>query len=78
MDLEARVKKVLIETCGLQDYQIYNISHLQEDLNLDSLDRVELTLAIEEEFGIEIPDEDAEKIVTVGDIVKYIQDKTGD
>jgi len=77
MNIEERVKQIIAELQGLKDYQIYNISHLKDDLHLDSLDTVELTMALEDEFGIEIPDEDAEKIVTVNDIVQYIQDKSG-
>jgi acyl carrier protein len=77
MTIEERVKKIIAYLQGLKDYQIYNISHLKEDLNMDSLDAVELTMALEEEFWLEIPDEEAEKLLTVGDIVSYIQDKSG-
>lgn len=77
MSIEERVKKIIAELQGLKDYQIYNISHLKEDLNMDSLDAVELTMALEDEFGFEIPDEEAEKLLTVQNIVDYIQDKSG-
>ncbi len=78
MNIEERVKQIIAYLNGLKDYQIYNISHLKEDLHLDSLDSVELVMALEEEFGMDIPDEEADKLLTVQNILDYIQDKSGD
>ena len=70
-----RVKKVIAEKLGVDEATIKNDASFVEDLGADSLDTVELVMALEEEFGIEIPDEDAEKMATVGDAVKYIEEK---
>ncbi|MCS6985215.1 MAG: acyl carrier protein [Leptospiraceae bacterium] len=72
-----RVKKIIAEQLGVDEAEITNESHFIDDLGADSLDTVELVMALEEEFGIEIPDEDAEKIQTVGDVAKYIEEKLG-
>ena len=76
-NLEARVKKVIAEKLGVDEATIKNDASFVEDLGADSLDTVELVMALEEEFGIEIPDEDAEKLATVGDALRYIEEKAG-
>jgi acyl carrier protein len=70
-----RVRAIIVEQLGVNEDQVNDEASFQEDLGADSLDQVELVLALEEEFGIEIPDEDAEKIHNVGDAVKYITEK---
>ena len=75
-NIEQRVKKIVAEQLGVNEADIKNESAFVEDLGADSLDTVELVMALEDEFGIEIPDEDAEKIGTVGDAIKYIKAKT--
>jgi acyl carrier protein len=70
------VKKIVAEQLQVDPEQIVNEASFMEDLGADSLDVVELVMALEEEFDLEIPDEDAEKIATVGDAVTYIDDKT--
>lgn len=72
MALEERVKQIIIEQLGVEAGQVTEGAKFVEDLGADSLDTVELVMALEEEFSIEIPDEDAEKITTVGDAVGYI------
>ena len=71
-NVEQRVKKIVAEQLGVNEAEIKNESSFVDDLGADSLDTVELVMAFEEEFGIEIPDDAAESIVTVGDAVKYI------
>jgi len=68
------VKEVVVEQLSVDAGEVKEESRFVEDLGADSLDVVELVMALEEKFGIEIPDEDAEKIVTVADAVKYIED----
>ena len=75
MSNEQRVKKIVAEQLGVNESEVKNESSFVNDLGADSLDTVELVMALEEEFGVEIPDEDAEKITTVGDAVKYIEEK---
>ena len=67
-----KVKKVVIEQLGVSEAEVKKESSFVDDLGADSLDTVELVMALEEAFGTEIPDEDAEKIKTVGDTVTYI------
>ena len=74
MSVEERVKKIIVEQLGVNADEVNVESAFVEDLGADSLDTVELVMAFEEEFDLEIPDEDAEKIATVGDAVKYIDD----
>lgn len=69
-----KVKSIIIEQLGVEDAEIKMESSFVDDLGADSLDIVELVMALEEEFELEIPDEDAEKIRSVGDAVKYIQE----
>ena len=68
-----RLKKVIVEQLGVDENEITLESSFIEDLGADSLDIVELIMALEEEFDVEIPDEDAEKILTVGDALDYIK-----
>ena len=68
-----KVKEVIIDKLGVEDLAITNEAHFVDDLGADSLDTVELIMEFEEEFGIEIPDEDAEKITTVGTALEYIE-----
>jgi acyl carrier protein len=68
-----RVKAIVVEQLGVDAAQVTPQSKFVEDLGADSLDVVELVMALEEEFDLEIPDEDAEKIATVGEAVKYIE-----
>jgi acyl carrier protein len=72
---ESRVKEIIINELGVEPEKVSAQASFVEDLGADSLDTVELVMAFEEEFGIEIPDEDAEQLQTVGDAIKYLQDK---
>jgi len=72
-DIEARVKKIVVEHLDADEGKVTAESSFTEDLGADSLDQVELVMAFEEEFEIEIPDEAAEKIATVADAVKFIE-----
>tara|TARA_A100001037_G_scaffold140819_1_gene127630 strand:+ start:432 stop:674 length:243 start_codon:yes stop_codon:yes gene_type:complete len=69
-----RIKDIIVEQLGVNADQINPGAKFIEDLGADSLDIVELIMALEEEFGTEIPDEEAEKLQTVGDVAKYIED----
>ncbi len=71
-----KIKAIIVEQLGVDESEVTNEAHFIDDLGADSLDTVELVMALEEEFGIEISDEDAEKIQTVGDAVKYIEEHT--
>jgi acyl carrier protein len=73
--IEDRVKDIIVEQLGVTAEQVAPDAKFIEDLGADSLDTVELVMALEEEFGQEIPDEEAEKLQTVGDVIKYIEDK---
>ena len=70
-----RVKAVVVDKLGVNEADVHEETSFVEDLNADSLDLVELIMAFEEEFNLEIPDEDAEKIATVGAAIQYIKDK---
>jgi len=72
-DIGERVKKIVVEHLNVDAEKVTENASFIEDLGADSLDTVELVMAFEEEFGIEIPDDAAESIVTVGDAVKYIE-----
>jgi acyl carrier protein len=69
-----RVKKLIVEQLGVDEKEVVPSASFVEDLNADSLDLVELIMSLEEEFGVEISDEDAEKIVTVQDAIDYINE----
>ncbi len=73
--IEERVKKIVVEQLGIKEEEARNAASFVEDLGADSLDTVELVMALEEEFETEIPDEDAEKIITIKDAVKYITER---
>jgi acyl carrier protein len=73
--VQDRVKEIIVEQLGVNPDQVTPEAKFIEDLGADSLDTVELVMAFEEEFGAEIPDEDAEKLQTVGDVVKYIEER---
>lgn len=73
--VDERVKKIIAEQLGVEEEEVTPEAHFVEDLGADSLDTVELVMALEEEFEIEIPDEDAEKILTVGKALDYIKEK---
>ena len=72
-DIEERVKKIVVEQLGVDETEVTNNASFIDDLGADSLDTVELVMALEEEFGAEIPDEDAEKITTVQAAIDYIK-----
>jgi len=69
-----KVRGIIVEQLGVDEAEVVPEAHFIDDLGADSLDTVELVMALEEEFGIEISDEDAEKIQTVSDVLKYIDD----
>ena len=72
-DVAERVKKIVVEHLGVEADKVVDSANFIDDLGADSLDTVELVMAFEEEFGVEIPDDQAETIVTVGDAVKYLE-----
>jgi acyl carrier protein len=74
--LEERVKEIIVEQLGVEEDDVNPGAKFIEDLGADSLDTVELVMAFEEEFNLEIPDEDAEKIATVGDAISYIKENS--
>jgi acyl carrier protein len=73
-DVFSKVKEIIVDQLGVEEDEVLPEAHFIEDLGADSLDIVELVMALEEEFGLEIPDEDAEKIATVNDAVDYIRE----
>ena len=73
--IEDKVKDIIVEQLGVNPEQVTPQAKFIEDLGADSLDTVELVMAFEEEFNVEVPDEEAEKLQTVGDVVKYSDDK---
>ncbi|HOM87154.1 MAG TPA: acyl carrier protein [Spirochaetota bacterium] len=70
-----KIKKIVVDQLGVDESEVTPMASFVDDLGADSLDTVELVMALEEEFGIEIPDEDAEKLLTVEDVIKYIEAK---
>ncbi|MGH7395288.1 MAG: acyl carrier protein [Candidatus Methylomirabilales bacterium] len=76
MAVEEKVKRIIVEELGVEESAVSPDAKFIDDLGADSLDTVELVMRLEEEFGLEIPDEDAEKILTVRDAVQYITDRT--
>ena len=77
ISIEAKIKKIIEEQLGVKQEQVTPEAKFIEDLGADSLDTVELVMALEEEFGQEIPDEDAEKLTTVGSVIEYIEGNQG-
>jgi len=75
-DVAERVKKIVVEHLGVEADKVVDNANFIDDLGADSLDTVELVMAFEEEFGVEIPDDAAETIVTVGDAVKFLEKAT--
>jgi len=75
-DIESRVSKIVVEHLGVEESKVTNDASFIDDLGADSLDTVELVMAFEEEFGVEIPDDAAEKIQKVGDAVTYIKENS--
>lgn len=73
-NVEQRVKEIIVEQLGVNPDEVKSDAKIVDDLGADSLDIVELVMALEEEFGSEIPDEEAEKLQTVGDVIKYIEE----
>jgi len=74
-EIETRVKKIVVEQLGVKEEEVTTDASFVDDLGADSLDTVELVMALEEEFETEIPDEHAEKIITIKDAVKYITER---
>jgi acyl carrier protein len=72
--IDQRVKDIIVEQLGVKPDQVTPEAKFIEDLGADSLDTVELVMALEEEFGVEVPDEQAEKLQSVGDVIKYIEE----
>ena len=73
-NIEQKVKEIIVDQLSVNEEQVTIEARFIDDLGADSLDTVELVMAFEEEFGIEVPDEEAEKLQTVGDVVKYISE----
>ena len=74
-DVEAKVKEIIMNKLGVEATQVTTVASFTNDLGADSLDTVELVMEFEKAFNLQIPDEDAEKIATVGDAVKYLKEK---
>lgn len=74
--IESKVKEIIVEQLGVNADQVAPEAKFIEDLGADSLDTVELIMALEEEFSIEVPDEEAEKLASVGDVIKYIEENS--
>ncbi len=74
-DIGQKVKSIIAEQLGVKPEEVTDTASFVDDLGADSLDTVELVMALEEEFGIEIPDEDAEKMTSVGEAVRYVEEK---
>ncbi len=74
-DVESKVKAIIVDKLGVDESEVTNEANFTNDLGADSLDTVELIMEFEKEFDLSIPDEDAENIATVGNAIKYLQDK---
>jgi len=74
-EIEAKVKEIVVTQLGVTAEQVTPEASFIDDLGADSLDTVEVVMAFEEAFGVEVPDEDAEKLRTVGDVIKYIEER---
>ena len=77
-EMEEKVKDIIVEELGVEREKLTESASFMEELGADSLDTVELVMAFEKEFDIDIPDEEAEKLQTVGDALKYLHEKVGD
>jgi len=77
-EMEEKVKDIIVEELGVEREKLTDGASFMEELGADSLDTVELVMAFEKEFDIDIPDEEAEKLQTVGDALKYLNEKVGD
>ena len=77
MSVEDRIKEIIVEQLGVDASEVTESASFIDDLGADSLDTVELVMAFEEEFGLEIPDDEAEKLQTVGDALNYMRQKKG-
>ena len=75
-EIRAKIKKIVVENLGVSEDQVTDDAQFAQDLGADSLDQVELVMAFEEHFDAEIPDEAAEKLTTVGDAIKYIEENS--
>jgi len=75
-DLEAKVKAIIVDKLGVEESDITFAASFADDLGADSLDTVELIMEFEKDFDVQIPDEDAEKIITVGDAITYLRNST--
>lgn len=78
MAVQEDVKKIVIEKLGVKPEEVTNEARFIDDLGADSLDTVELIMALEEQFGVEVPDEEAEKLTTVGKAIEYIEKKVSE
>ncbi len=78
VNIEDKVKEIIVEQLGVNPEQVTREAKFIEDLGADSLDTVELVMAFEEEFSVEVPDEEAEKLQTVGDVITYIEGRQSD
>ena len=76
MGVQEKITEIIVEQLGVKPEEVVPEASFVDDLGADSLDTVELVMAFEEEVGAEIPDEDAEKLQTVGDAIKYVEEKT--
>jgi len=74
-EIASRVREIIAQELGVEGEKVTDEANFVEDLGADSLDTVELVMAFEEEFGVEIPDEDAEQMLTVGQAIKYLDEK---
>ena len=77
-NIEEKVKDIIVEQLGVSAEQVKPEAKFIEDLGADSLDTVELVMAFEEEFGVEVPDDEAEKLISVGDVIKHLGGDSGD
>ena len=77
MDIEAKVKQIVMDKLGVEESQVVPSANFIDDLRADSLDTVELVMALEDEFELTIPDEDQEKLRTVGQAIDYLKEKLG-
>ena len=77
-EIRAKIKKIVVDNLGVSEDQVTDDAQFSQDLGADSLDQVELVMSLEEEFGAEIRDEDADRLNTVGDAIAYIEERLAD